>query len=147
YYWHGMRVPDDLIYVIEEPHNITVPAINRQNNAELKRMMVEKFGHQRYLADSDAQLIDECPADHPIKGLQTARLYRIGEMTLLDMLNSTPEPDGTTKRYTIPIRAEAYNGDAGRNCHAASASMWRKRGDPTRLAFADWRDYAPGFES
>lgn len=147
YYWHGLAVPDELIYVIESPEKITIEAINSQKNSELKRMMVERFGHQRYLLESKAQLIDKCAADHPVIGMRTAALYKIDDMFLLDLLNSTPEPDGTVKRYTIPINGNAYNGDAGRNCMAASASTWRMRSDPSELVFKNWRDYAPKFES
>ena len=43
----------------------------------------------------------------------------------LEMLNSTPEPDGTYKRYLERIDPNAYGGMAGRSCHAAMASRWR----------------------
>jgi hypothetical protein len=147
YHWHGMRLPVDKEFIVTHPERITIAGISSEPNSELKRAMVEKFGYERYLRESGATLLDECAADHAVIGLRTAKLWRAGGITLLDLLNSTPEPDGTTKRYIIPVRANAYNGDAGRKCAAASASTWRHRSDPQRLAFADWRDYAPEFES
>ena len=38
------------------------------------------------------------------------------------------------------------DGEASRNLHAAVASTWRVGADH-RLAFANWRDYVPRFES
>ena len=147
YHWHGMRIPEDREYVIHSPGLITLQGIEREVNAEVRRVMIEKYGYERYLRESKAVLVDECPDDHGLKGLRTAKLWRIGEITMLDVLNSTPEPDGTTKRYVIPVDAERYDGRAGRECLAATASTWRKRGDHTQLVFATPESYAPAFES
>jgi hypothetical protein len=106
----------------------------------------ERYGYERYLRESDARLIDSAN-DHALKGLRTAKLWDINGITMLDVLNSTPEPDGTTKRYVIPVDGSLYGGRAGRELIAASASTWRKRGDKTQLAFARPEDYAPAFES
>ena len=142
--WHGVTVPRD---VIESPQGITVQRIKTEPNAEVRRIMVERYGHERYLRESNAELVDSCADDHKLIGMRTAKLWRIGDITMLDLLNSTPEPDGTTKRYVLPIDGARYGGRAARECIAASASTWRKRGDPTQLAFARPEDYAPAFES
>lgn len=144
YYIHGVAVNEQIVV---HPETLTLKQINDESNAEVRRIMVERYGYEKFLRESDAKLIDSCPEDHAMKGLRTAKLWGIGEIIMLDVLNSTPEPDGTTKRYVIPVDGSLYNGKAGRNCHAASASTWRKRGDRTQLVFSKPEDYAPMFES
>jgi hypothetical protein len=67
----------------------------------------------------------------------------------LEMMNSTPQADGTYKHYLERIDPKAYNGDAGRLCHAAMASLWHYRDDNGRLVrtFSRWQDYQPTAES
>lgn len=145
YYWHGVQVSAQ---VVEHPETITIKQIREESNAEVRRVMTERYGYERYCADAKLTKVDECPANHPIIGLRTARLWRDdGGLTLLDVLNSSPEPDGTVRRYVIAVDAEAYDGRAGRECLAASASTWRKRSDNTALFFPSPEAYAPVAES
>ena len=141
---HGVRVPAD---IVEHPETITIARIRGEENAEIRRVMIERYGYDRYCADAGLTLVDQCSADHPIAGLRTAKLWRDGELVLVDLLNSTPEPDGTVKRYVIPVDPDAYDGRASRECLAAVASTWRKRSDPTRLYYARPEQYAPIAES
>jgi hypothetical protein len=145
YYWHGVQVNKQ---IVEHPETITVAQIRTESNAEVRRVMTERYGYERYCADAKLEKVDECPADHPIIGLRTARLWRDdGGLTLLDVLNSSPEPDGSVRRYVIAVDAEAYDGRAGRECLAASASTWRKRSDPMALFFPSPEAYSPILES
>jgi hypothetical protein len=144
YSYHGILVDKQ---IIESPETITLSQIKKEDNSEIKRILTERYGYERYLRESKAKLIDQRPENDPQVGLRTAKLWRIDDQVLLDLLNSTPEPDGSVKRYVIPINPDLYNGDAGRNVAAASVSTWRKRTNPEALAFDDWRDYQPVFES
>jgi hypothetical protein len=145
---HGTRVPS---YIVERPDLITWQAIDSERNAEARRVMIDRYGAERYVTDSGARVVHELPADHPIKGLRTARLLRKevdGDepIVYVDLLNSTNEPDGTTKRYKLRVDPNAYNEDAGRNVHAAAASTWRDS-MTGNLTYSDWKDYAPMAES
>ena len=97
---HGVRVPD---FVVTNPEKITLDIINKENNTEVRRVMLERFGHERYIEESNATLIDEDidSLDHSLK------LYSIDfpdkPLTLLKVINSSPEPDGTFKTYWIPV--------------------------------------------
>ena len=146
HYWHGVRVP---AHVVEQPTLITIAEIRSEQNTEVRRVMIERYGYERYCADADLDLIDECPDDHQIVGLRTAKLWRDRhtDMTLLDVLNSTPEPDGSVRRYVIPVRADAYEGRAGRECFAAIASTWRKGSNPEELFYPSPESYYPVAES
>jgi hypothetical protein len=118
-------------------------------------VLLERYGFPRYMAECGAEVVDEIPRDHTIVGLRGARLLSKvlpGEpepVVYLEMVNSSPEPDGTYRRYLERIDPKAYGGDAGRLCHAAMASRWRHRdgSGQLRLSFADWREYQPLEES
>jgi hypothetical protein len=141
--------------VVMSPGLITIEHITRETNAEVRRKMLERYGWARYITGCGAQIVDSVPMDHAIAGLRGARLLRkelAGEpepIVYLDMLNCTPEPDGSYKRYLERIDPKAYGGDAGRLCHAAMASLWRYRDDSGRLrrTFERWQDYVPTAES
>ena len=147
YHWHGVRLDAQ---IIEAPHTLTVAQIESEANAEIRRVMIDRYGAARYLKDSGAKAVHELAADHPVKGLRTARLLRKevpGDETIImvDLLNSTPEPDGTTKRYQLRVSPHEYGGKSATDCHAAAASTWRLHDGS--LAFKNYRDYQPEFES
>jgi hypothetical protein len=111
YALRGMEVP---VWLIEQPERITVAAIEREQNAEWRRLLIERYGWARYLSDSGAEVIDTVPMDYPVHGLRGARLLRKqlpGErepLVYLEMINSTPEPDGSQRRYLTRVNPRAY---------------------------------------
>jgi hypothetical protein len=144
---HGVRVPAD---IIEDRASITVARIEGESNAEIRRVMIDLYDPKRYLKDSGATVVQECPENHCLVGLRSARLLRkevSGDeaIIMVDLLNSTPEPDGTTKRYLLRVDPNAYNGEASRDCLAAVASTWRNADES--LTFERPSDYQPVFES
>ena len=54
--WHGVVVPE---WVIREPDRITVEAIDAETNAEVRRVLVERFGAERLVREGGATLVDE----------------------------------------------------------------------------------------
>jgi len=69
--WHGVRVPRQ---VIEAPDTLTLAQIQSERNAEVQRVMLERFGWERYLEATHAQLLD---SDVDASGRGTMRgLYR-----------------------------------------------------------------------
>lgn len=94
---HGIRVPE---YVVERPHEITTAAIDGEKNAEVRRVLIERFGFDRYLREAKVKQIQQD---------DFGRLYRKeveGEpaMQFVRVVNSTAEPDGTFKEYCLPTR-------------------------------------------
>jgi hypothetical protein len=55
YYVNGVAVPD---FVIEKPETITINHIEKEDNAEIRRIMTDKYGVGRYLADVKAEIVD-----------------------------------------------------------------------------------------
>ena len=149
YFIHGVLVP---AFVVVRPDWITIQHIETEQNAEVRRIMMEKYGYERYMRNCNAVVVDECAADHQIVGLRTARLLvkQVQDdepIVYVDVLNSTPEPDGTTKRYMLRVDPAAYAGMAAKSCHAAIASTWRTDADSGNLVYQDYQDYYPVFES
>lgn len=150
--WHGVLVKR---HVITDPGSIRIKEVERESNAEARRILIERYGWKRFMKDCGAEVIDSVPEDHPIRGLRGARLLGKtleGEpepIVYLEMVNSTPEAGGAAKRYLERIDPKAYDGDAGRYCHAAMASRWRYLDDSgvLKLTFERWQDYQPTHES
>lgn len=148
YRWHGLEVPE---WIILTPELITPLKITKEDNVEVRRAMMEIYGYENYITNCEAEIVDSCPIDHHIIGLRDAKLLvkRVKDdetIVYIDLLNSTPEPDGTVKRYLLRVDPDAYKGDASRYCQAAVASTWRNSEDG-ELTFKDWKDYIPDFES
>lgn len=96
YFWRGISVP---ARVILHPENISAREIVAAPNAEIRRMMLERVGYQRFLLDLGAR---------PIHTDQFGALYRVDlpeedPLALVHVTNATPEPDGTRKRYILRV--------------------------------------------
>lgn len=144
---HGVRVTEQIVM---RPETLTVEQIDEESNAEVRRIMLDRFGLERYMRESNAKVVASIGPDHPVIGLRYSKLLRREiqddePIFTLDMLNSTPEPDGSVKRYMIRIDPRAYNGTAARDCLAAMASTYRMADGS--LVFRSPSDYAPEFES
>jgi hypothetical protein len=93
---HGVEVPE---HVVLEPSKITVKEIESEANVEVRRVMMEKYGQSRFLLDSGAVEIHkddwgtlyrkEVPEDEPL--------------VMVNVLNSTLEPDGSAKPYWLRV--------------------------------------------
>jgi hypothetical protein len=88
-----------------EPHKITIETIHKEENAEIRRVMIERFGDSRYLTESNAKAVD---FDFDTKGnrRELLRLDWHANMPVMQMLrvvNSTPEPDGSSKTYFLGV--------------------------------------------
>ncbi len=148
---HGVRVPWD---IIEDNSSITVKRIEAEQNAEVRRVMIGLYkggrdvggGPAAYLADSGARVVHE---DKDMLGADRRLLWKdvAGDepIVMIDVRNSTQDPDGTWKRYQLRVDPSAYSGRAGRECLAAIASTWRDV-DGSML-FARPEDYQPCVET
>ena len=88
---HGARVPQ---WVVEHPERITAQAILANNNAETRRVMIEKIGLERFVRDAGLR---------PVQEDDCGRLYRIENdaTTFVEVVNRTPQPDGSFKHYFL----------------------------------------------
>ncbi len=93
---NGVILPPDAILA---PHKLQLAEIERQENVEVRRILIQQYGMERYLQDSGAEQIDvdefgvlyrkSLPTDEPI--------------VVVKVINATPEPDGTYKYYFLRV--------------------------------------------
>jgi hypothetical protein len=96
---HGVRVPG---WIIEQPERITVALIDSERNAEVRRVMIARYGHARYLHDAGATLVHE---DNRGKLWRKERPDD-SDLLMVEVRNSTPEPDGSIKDYFLRVPPE-----------------------------------------
>ena len=91
---HGVRIPE---YVVLNPEKITVELIEKEENVEVKRIMIARYkeGVKSYMFDSGSVLIDEKKDIHsglPIKLWRKDR-FDDNPIVMVEMLNKTKEQD------------------------------------------------------
>jgi hypothetical protein len=97
YAWHGVRVSRQ---VIVNPEQIQVNQILQERNLELRRVLLERFGHARFLQECGARKVHED---------KLGVLYRKDlplpqePLVIVKVKNSTPESDGTYKDYFLRV--------------------------------------------
>jgi hypothetical protein len=104
--WRGMPISGEVAAAL--PH-LTVEQIRGEDNAEIRRVMLEHFGFDRYLAESHAIKVgtDEAgilwrvdvPGDEPL--------------VMVEVINSTPEPDGTSRVYFLRVPPDTRSAREG----------------------------------
>jgi hypothetical protein len=93
---HGVRVPEKIAV---SPKSITVPEIEFEDNAEVRRVMIQRYGPERYLMDSGAEQIH-----HDDFGvLYRKHLPGDESLVMVKVVNATPEPDGSFKDYFLRV--------------------------------------------
>ncbi|MFF2303642.1 DUF6745 domain-containing protein [Streptomyces sp. NPDC058128] len=96
YAWRGMSVPADFLAGLA---GLTPERIRQEENAELRRVMLEYYGYDRYLAASGAR--------HEHRD-ETGVLWRIEladdeDVVMVEVVNSTREPDGSHRTYWLRV--------------------------------------------
>jgi hypothetical protein len=99
YAWHGVIIDWDKSWIITNPERITLESINKEQNAEVRRVMLERFTFERYIKESKAKPVDKS---------KWGQLFSLDiglpePVKLVYVTNSTPEPDGTYKKSMIPV--------------------------------------------
>ncbi|MGD9679879.1 MAG: DUF6745 domain-containing protein [Candidatus Obscuribacterales bacterium] len=96
YSWKGVLIDRE---IIEERDNITVRQILEENNAEVRRVLLDIYGNERFLTESGAEVFheDEC-------GILYRYEFDLDEpLMMVRVRNSTREPDGTYKFYYLRV--------------------------------------------
>jgi hypothetical protein len=78
YYIDGHALGTHGKLICETPHKITLEAITAEENEEVKRLMIDKYGWPRYLADIGAVVIDrrENWVDNTVEALVELKEFR-----------------------------------------------------------------------
>jgi len=88
--------------VIEAPDTLTVEQIREEPNEEVRRIMLERFGTERYLRESNAEQVhrDEWGTLYRVRFDDDEDLY------MVEVVNSTPEPDGSYRDYFLRVHPQ-----------------------------------------
>jgi hypothetical protein len=99
YAWKGVEVPP---HVIGQPQQITMMEIDAATDIHLRRCMIEILTPARYVATGGA-----APVSTDETGILWRRRWRNGDVwTAVEVVNGTPEADGTPKHYFLQVPPE-----------------------------------------
>jgi hypothetical protein len=93
---HGVQVPEP---VAVRPESLTVAAVDGEANVEIRRVMIERMGADRFLRESGTE---------PVHEDETGQLFRreVADdepLVYVRVVNSTVEPDGSRKVYFLRV--------------------------------------------
>ncbi len=108
--WHGVLVDRSAIV---HPERITAASIDAEVNAEVRRALIERFGAERFIREGGAELVHEdatgrlwrkALGDPPRRwGFDGGLRQHDEPITMVEVVNSTPEPDGSRKTYFLRV--------------------------------------------
>lgn len=100
WYVHGVGVPQ---YVVEKPQEITVSIIDHEQNAEVRRVMIERYkfgeettGNAAFVRDAGGERLDH---DERYGTLWRRAIPNDEPIVMIELINSSREPDGSFKHY------------------------------------------------
>lgn len=99
---HGVRLPG---WIIEEPEKITIELIEKEENSEIRRVMTDIYGLERYMKNCGAHII------HEDKNGQLFKKEINGDepIIMVKVINSTAEPNGEFKTYFLRVPPNITN--------------------------------------
>lgn len=107
---HGVAVPD---HVFESPESLTADEIDDQDNAEVRRVMIDSMGRQRYLELAGARRVHEdetgvlwrrgVVVESHVSGRHRSILRHTRAIAFVEVVNGTAGPDGTFNRYFLRV--------------------------------------------
>jgi hypothetical protein len=96
--WKGVEVPQ---WMIEQPEKITLACIDGETNVQVRCCMIEIMTPQRYVALGGAVRIAEDET-----GILWRRSWLAADAwAAVEVINATPEPDGTRKHFFLQVPA------------------------------------------
>ena len=139
---HGVRVP---AWIVEHPDRITVALIDAEQNTEVRRVMIARYGVEKFVRSGGAELVHEDVARDGTPRRLWRRPVPDGDpVVVVEVHNSTPEPDGSVRSYVNrvhpelrPLFADRLGEPQELTCHNAVASRSGLRGE----------EYAPEVET
>ena len=93
---HGVRVPS---WIIENKEQITSEKIDSEDNAEIRRVMMDIFTQERYIQESGAVKVSV----DDFGTLWRKDIKDDEPLVMVEVLNSTAEPDGSWKTYWLRV--------------------------------------------
>lgn len=122
YMVHGIEVEPS---IIKDPVDALTPRrIENEHNAEVRRTLLELYGSERYLRQTGARVIHEgrhgrklwwrMPSENRVhRGMEADSIFTNSNepLVMVEVKNSTPEPDGSIKTYFLRVAPHITNAD------------------------------------
>lgn len=101
YYVQGIHLSAEVAEaLIIDTKKLTIKMVDAERNAEIKRLMIERFGKDKYVHAKKAKLVD----DDPVHGkLWLCNSGRDDAVAYLEVKDSTIYPDGTQRDYFLMV--------------------------------------------
>jgi hypothetical protein len=96
--WKGVEVPR---WLIERPEEITLETIDAESNVQVRRCMIEIMTPARYVALGGAARV----AEDETGVLWRKRWLAADAWAAVEVINATPEPDGTRRHFFLQVPA------------------------------------------
>ena len=97
YAWKGVLVPS---WIIERPDLVTVRAIAAAHDPQIRRCMIDVLTPERFIAGGGAYRVAQDDT-----GVLWRQRWRWEAWAAVEVVNGTPEEDGTYKRYFLQVPA------------------------------------------
>jgi hypothetical protein len=97
YAWKGVLVPS---WMIERPEFITVRTIASAHDPQIRRCMIEILTPERFIAEGGAYRVSQDET-----GTLWRQRWRWEAWAAVEVVNGSPEPDGTFKHYFLQVPA------------------------------------------
>jgi hypothetical protein len=97
YAWKGVLVPR---WIIERPELVTVRTIGTAQDPQVRRCMIDILTPERFIATGGAYRVAEDET-----GVLWRQRWRWEAWAAVEVVNGTPEPDGTNKHYFLQVPA------------------------------------------
>ena len=105
---HGSSVSERLVM---KPDTVRLEDLPLDTDREVLHATIELLGHERFLKAANAKLMHE----DSFGRLYQIRFYDMEPLLLVELVNSTPEPNGTVKHHLLrvpPVIETAHEGVA-----------------------------------
>lgn len=97
--WNGGYVPEP--WVIARPSRITPETIIACRDGRVGTVALERYGWDRFVVSRDSVLVSDEPAFGRL--FRRAVRWRRGGFAAVEVLNATPELDGTRRRHILAV--------------------------------------------
>lgn len=97
YAWKGVLVPP---WVIERPELVNVRTVGAAHDPQVRRCMIEVMTPERFVREGGAYRIAQDET-----GVLWRQRWRWEAWAAVEVVNGTPEPDGTHKHYFLQVPA------------------------------------------
>lgn len=128
YCWHNVEVPK---WILEEPKKITSEKIMGEKNQEIRSVMIQKIGGERFVRELGAEAVDRSDWGTLWRATVAGRTVMFVEVVDATADRHDEDGDPYFKHYFLRVDPDAYGGV--QTALAAVASTWKRRDPAGRL--------------